>query len=166
MVWTNNDGLLVKFGTEEAELGAGGHVKTMGALDVIEVEILLTDLTTTAAVVDQHIVVPSSSRIEKIEVVSETAATSGVAVGGSATLDIGLVRLDRSTELDHDGFVAALALSSINVSGELNTLAPGVTSAGALVGTTLANPGVITARYAVAAYTAGKVVVRVHFYRP
>lgn len=162
MVWTNNDGLLVKFGTEEATRGAGGHVKSVGPLDVVEVEFLLTGLGVSASIVDQHVVIPSGSRIEKVEVVAETAATSG----GSAALNVGLIRLDRSTELDYDGLVAALALASIDAEGDVVTLIQGGTSRGALVGTTLANAGVLTADYDTAAFTAGKVVVRVHFYRP
>lgn len=162
MPWTNSDGLIVKFGTEEGDSGKAGTYRTHGPLQITEVEITLTGLGTATAIQDQHTVIPSGARIEKVEVVAKTAATSG----GSAVLNVGLIRLDRTTAIDEDGLVAALALSTINASGELNTLIPGGTGAGALVGTTLANPGVLAADYDTAAFTAGVVVVRVHWYIP
>lgn len=162
MAWTNSDGLIVKFGTEEATVGTAGQYRTNGPLRMVELTCTLTGLGTAAAVQDQHCVIPSGSRIDKVEVVAETAATSG----GSAALNVGLIRLDRSTELDYDGFVAAMPKTAIDAAGEYNTLTPGSTSAGALIGTTLAYAGVLTADYDTAAFTAGKVKVRVFYYVP
>ena len=169
MTWTNSDGLFIKFAKEEGQVVKGGTYSTLGPLKCTEVKIDLTDLAaidTTYIMGSDHnnrgIVIPSGARIEKVEVVAETAATSG----GAATLDIGLVRLDRTTAIDLDGVVAALALASINADGELNTLSVGVTSAGALVGTTTANAGILVAEVNTAVYTAGKVAVRVYWYNP
>jgi hypothetical protein len=105
--------------------------------------------------------IPGGSRIESVEVIAEVAA-----VGATATLDVGLVRLDRTTEIDFNGLVAALAVTSIDAAGERSALYPGVTGAGALVGTTTAFPGYITANRNTANFTAGKVIVRVNWYRP
>lgn len=160
--WTNSDGLLVKFNSTAGTVGTGGEYEMDGPLRVTEVKISLTGLATSAAVLDQHVIIPSGARIERIELINETAATSG----GSAALNVGLQRLDRSTELDYDGLVAAAALSTFNSAGEYNSITPGGTAAGALMGTTLSYPGVITADYDTAAFTAGKVIVRVYWFSP
>jgi hypothetical protein len=121
----------------------------------------MTDLGTTAAIQDYNVVVPKNARIEKVEVITQTAVTSG----GSATLNVGLKRTDNSTELDYDGLVAALALASFNSAGETVALTVGSTSAGALIGTTLAYNGYLTVDYDTAAFTAGAIRVRVYFTR-
>lgn len=157
MAWTNNDGLIVKFGTEQGTAGKAGEYSTLGPVRLTEVLIDLTALGTAAAVLDEHVSFPSGARIERVEIINQTAATSA----GSAVLNIGLQRLDRTTELDYDGFVAAAALATFNVAGERNTLDIGSTGVGALVGTTLAHAGVLTADYDTAAFTAGVVRVRI-----
>lgn len=161
-LWTNDDGLRVKFGNTEAAVTRAGELPPAGANRITEYKATLTALTTTGQVLNDGVVIPSGARIEKVEVLAETAATSG----GSATLDIGFIRLDRSTAYDDDGLVAALALASIDAAGNLVTIIPEGTSAGALVGTTLANAGVLVASYNTAAFTAGEVVVRVHWNIP
>ena len=160
--WMNSDGLNVKFGTTEGAAGAGGEPLEFGGLHKVEVEINGTDIGSTAALVDRHTIVPSGARIEKVEVVAETAFTSG----GAATLDVGLVDQDESTEIDDDGLVAALALSSIDADGDVVELVQGSTGHGALVGTTLSNAGYISVHYGTAAYTAGRAVIRVFYYIP
>ncbi len=160
--WTNNDGLRVKFDITEGETGAGGQVMSYGNVSVVELEILGTEIGSSAAVIDDHTVIPSGAIIKEVEVVAEDAFTSG----GSATLDVGLIRLDRSTELDYNGLVAALALTAIDAEGDVVSLVQGSTGHGALVGTTLANAGLVTVNYGTAAYTAGKAVIRVHYYMP
>lgn len=160
--WSNDDGLLVKFGTTEGEAGKGGQYSTLGPLRVAEVEINGTDITASEAVVDRHTIIPNGSKIEKVEVVAETAFTSG----GAATLDVGLIDQDETTAIDDDGLVAALALTSIDADGDVVELIQGSTGHGALVGTTLSNAGYITIKRNVADYTAGRAVIRVHYYTP
>lgn len=162
MVWTNSDGLIVKFHRELGTVTKAGEFGTVsdGDQHVTELSIsAMTALGTSAAVQDQHVVLPSGARIEKVEIITTTACTSG----GSAVLNIGLQRLDRSTELDYDGLVAALALASFNAAGETYTMTAGVTGAGALVGTALANAGVLTADYDTAAFTAGAIKVKIYW---
>jgi hypothetical protein len=162
MGWYNNDGLYIKYGTEEAQMGVAGEYNMAGPQQMIELTIsAMTALGTTAAIQEENVVVPKNARIEKVEVITTTACTSG----GSATLNIGLIRTDRSTELDYDGFVAALALASFNAAGETVALTNGSTSAGALIGTTLSNNGYLTADYDTAAFTAGAIKVRIYFTR-
>ena len=163
MAWINSDGLLVKFGTEVGETGKGGSPSTLaGNLNVVQFEIDGTDIGSTAAIVDDHLIIPEGAVMHKVEVIAETAFTSA----GAATLDVGLVRQDRTTELDYNGLVAALALTSIDAEGDVVTLTQGVTGHGALVGTALANSGIPTINYNAAAYTAGKAVVKIWFYIP
>lgn len=162
-IWYNSDGLRVKLGTSEAAVTRGGEYSNDGEYREYEVVVgPLTGLATTEAIQAYGVLIPAGFFIEQVEVVATVAATSG----GSATLDVGLIRQNTTTTYDDDGLVAALALASINVAGEKNVLTAGVTSAGALVGTALANTGLITASYNTAAFTAGEVVVRVKGYQP
>lgn len=162
--WYNSDGLYIKYGITEGAVTTGGEF--MGEYDgfhVVSVTIpAMTALATTEAIIADDVVIPAGARLWKVEIIAETACGSS----GSATLDVGLIRTDRTTAYDDDGLIAALALTSIDAAGETNTLTPGVTSAGALLGTTLANNGLITASYNVAAFNAGKVQIRVFYYMP
>jgi hypothetical protein len=159
--WYNNDGLTVKFGTEKSTPNkVGSYGVGDGPIHVMEV--FLSDLTllgTSPAIQSDVATLPAGARIERVEIINQTAATSG----GSAVLNVGLQRLDRSTELDYDGLVAAAALATFNAAGERVTLNVGSTGAGALIGTTLANAGYITADYDTAAFTAGALRVRIEW---
>lgn len=161
MPWDNNDGLRVFFAGELRQY-EGGEFPGAGANRVIEVEIAATEINTTASnsFGDPWIIVPRNSVIESVEVISETALTSG----GTPTLDVGLIRLDHTTEIDYDGLVADLPLANLNVQGEKNVLTAGVTYAGALVGTETTYPGYLVASLSTGTYTAGRLVVRVNLY--
>lgn len=161
--WMNNDGMHLKTGTEEARLSTAGAFRNDGPYHVVEVTIHdMTTLADTTAILDDVTFVPKGARIEKVELVTETACTSG----GSAVLNVGLIRRDRSTAIDVDGLIAAAALSTFNSAGETLDLVVGATGAGALIGTTLANNGYLCAEYDTAAFTAGKVVIRVYYRFP
>jgi hypothetical protein len=164
MSYSSPDGLLLKFGTEKAVAQKAGEYRTNGRLHEVECKITLTALADAAAIPTgtDLVLFPSGARIEEIEVVGETAATSA----GSAVLNIGLVREDRTTAYDDDGFVAALAKTAIDAAGEKNVIRVGSSGAGALIGTTLANKGYLSANYDTAAFTAGVVVVTVRYYIP
>lgn len=161
MSWLNDDGLLVNFDKEKVVRRTGGEYPGAGALREIQFKFDVADLTTTAALLidNEGLIFPRNARIEEVEVIAETAAAT------ITSLSVGLKRLDRSTELDHDGFVAAMVVASINAAGEKNTLTPGSTYAGALIGTTLAYPGLPVAYIAGSAGT-GVVIVRVKLYVP
>lgn len=168
MSWYNNDGLYIKIGAEEGVAAKGGTYRTVAPLQITEVKLDLTaDATSTSAIVGSTggqagVFIPDGVFIEAVEVVAEVAATSG----GSATLDIGLVRRDRTTAVDIDGLVAAMALTAIDATGERSYLTKGATGAGALVGSTLTNGGYIVANRNVANFTAGKITIRVFWYKP
>jgi hypothetical protein len=155
MVWTNKDGLRVRFPSDELGTVIGGEYQGAGATRVIEVELNAVDLTTSAqAFGAPYLIVPRNSVIEEVEVISE------VALAGGTSIDIGLQRLDGTTELDYDGLANDLVIASLNVDGEKNVLRVGSTSAGALIGTETAFPGYITV-LETGTHTAGRLVIRV-----
>lgn len=158
--WTNADGLKIRLGVDEAVNALGGEFRTDGPHRVVDFAFDATTLTTSYAALGDGIYIPENYRLMKVQVVAETACTSG----GAATLDVGFVRLDGTTAIDEDGAVAALALTSLNVAGETNDLTAGVTSAGALVGAVISSTLVakLTARVNTAVYTAGRIRVRLY----
>jgi len=163
MAWTNSDGLRVAFGSEEATVSTAGAYNKKDMEHEVEAVLTLTAITASAALVGSNtLVIPKGARITRLKIIAETAATSG----GSATLNFGLQRLDRSTELDYDGFIAALAKTAYDAAGETTDITVGSTGAGALIGTTLANPGYLTADYDTAAFTAGVLRIKLFFYFP
>jgi hypothetical protein len=160
-IWLNNDGLLLKFGVDEGTTTIAGEVPTAGIHRQMEVRIDLTKLSTAAQLIlSDTVFAAKNARVEEVEVEVETGATSG----GAATLDFGVIRNDRVTELDFDGFVAAAALTTIDAAGKRLNLIRGSTGAGALIGTTLANPGYLVAKAGTAVFTAGVLKVRLKYY--
>ena len=165
MAQLDNTGLYQKYGLEQVVPMAGGEYKTYGDHREIEFKIALTALTASDVIVagTDNIEMPAGFTIEAVEVIADTAATSG----GAATLSIGLMRKDRSTLIDAVGLVSAMALTAIDTIGEKNVLTKGSTGAGTLVGTTVgSNPGHFTAKFGTAAFTAGVVTVRVRYRKP
>lgn len=165
MTVTNNaDNLAWKYGLDEAVIGRAGEYVTNGPLRYIEVTINdMTVLGTSAAIMDNGVIFPINVRIEKVDVMTITACT-----GTGAVLNVGLVRnSDRSTAIDADGFVAALPLTSLDAAGEITSLVVGSSYAGSSIGLTTATyPGLITADYDTAAFTAGKVAIRIWYSVP
>jgi len=163
--WLNADGLYLEFGTTKPATDAAGDYKGFGSNRVFEVVLDLTTLTATAgATIISNNLRPMgpSMMIEQVEVYTETAAT-----GTGAALNVGLIKQDRSTEVDFDGLIAALPLTSMDVLGEKTTLNVGSTYAGALIGAkpTSTETGLyLCADYDTAAFTAGKVRIRVLYH--
>lgn len=155
--WTNNDGLTIYYGKDEGKVGNGGEYESDGLYREVEIKLALTSLTNTAAVVSR-VIIPDTYVLGKVEVIADTAATSG----GSATLNVGFRRVVLGTAVDTTGAVAALPLANINVNGELNRIDAGTTYAGALVGNVVSatDTTYITAHYGTAAFTAGVVRLR------
>lgn len=161
MPWTNSDGLVVFFSGESRSFD-GGEYPGAGPYRTIEIEVPATSINSTASnsFGDPWVIIPRNSTIESVEVIAETACTSG----GSPLLDIGLIRRDNTTEIDYDGLIVDMPLANINVNGEKNVVTAGVTYAGALVGTETAYPGYLVVSASAATYTAGRLVIRVNLY--
>ena len=157
--WMNADGLYIEFGPDKAVPTTAGEYNTTGALREIEVKIDLTTLSTSGVTILADTTFFPKMRVEEIEIVVHTAA-----VGATATLNLGLIRTDRTTELDFNGFVAALPIGSLDAAGEKTVIRIGHTNVGALVGTTLTNVGYLTADADTAVFTAGVIFVRIRFY--
>lgn len=159
--WYNNDGLQLFYGVDKTTTEAAGEYRTNGPLREIEVRIDLTSLATGSQTILSNTVFFPKMRVEEVTLEVQTAATSG----GSATLDVGLISTDRSTEIDYDGFIAAEVLTAINTAGKRITYVNGTSKAGALIGTTTATVGHLVAKAGTAVFTAGVVYVRIK-YRP
>jgi len=175
MVWTNNDNLRVKFGTEEATLTTGGDFNMGGTpLNVAELKVLGNTVTSVAGTIPgrslgtEGILIPKGVILASVELFAEAAVTSA---GGSATLDIGLKKVD-DTQLDYDGLVVSLDVDSATDGTGLGTignrifLTQGSTANGALLGTITTDAGYLCLNYAGEAITGGVIVIRVSYYRP
>lgn len=174
MSWMNNDGLYVRFGTEEADLALGGEIENSDLLELIFKIDYREALTATPTILGTAlqpgaygVVVPEGVRIEEMEVVVETPFTSSGTIG-SSTLVIGTKKdSDRSTELDHDGLTTSSFVASVlDAAGEKTIVKPGVTGAGDDYGATTAESGVIVvsnSAHASHPYTAGVALVRLKY---
>lgn len=157
--WKNADGLYLEFGTTKPVVDVAGEYKTYGDFREINIRLDLTTLTSTPAIISQNLRFPTGMRIARIDVISDVAAT-----GTGATLDLGLQAEDRSTEIDYNGLLAAVALTAFDAVGETNSYTAGVSGAGALMGTSTTSIGYLTANYNTAAYTAGALDIRIMLY--
>lgn len=162
--WINSDGLKVYFDTDKARAQRGGEYSVLtGGKHVVEVVIDLTTLSTTnQTIVVDNVIIPNGALIDTVTFYATVAATSS----GNGTIDLGLVDQDFSTEIDFNGILAAVAKTTVDNIGEMNTVTQGTTGAGALFGTKLTNSGYIVANLNTAAYQTGKVVFRIFYSFP
>ena len=161
MSWLDPDGLLRKFGVEKATANIAGEYRNVGQLREIELVLTLSGLTESETPVSDQVFFPKGARIEEVRVTAHTAAATGTAI------DLGLIKTDRSTEIDYNGLLAAFPTGSMDADGETTTLNVGSTYAGALIGTTTTNPGYITcSRTTATAFTAGVVRIQIRYYMP
>lgn len=165
--WLNADGQMVLFGTDRARASRGGEFSTLiEGKHCVEVTIALAGLpafgTGNYQIVADNVNIPNGAQIEQVDIFASKAMVNS----GSGTLDIGLVDQDRSTEIDFDGFVAALAKTAYDAIGEYTKIVVGSTGAGALMGTKITNTGLIVARANTSDYTAGVVKVRIWYTTP
>jgi len=155
--WFNSDGLLVKSGTDEATPSlAGEYEDGYGNEHIIEAIVPYNKFEAfgTDTILSDTLVIPDGARITSAKIYVDTAFTSG----GSATLIVGLKRIDRSTAYDNDGLVASTAVASL-------TSGATITGSGALVNTTLAYDALLTATVGTANFTAGKAKIVVTYYK-
>lgn len=170
MTWINNDGLMVRFDREKGAKVVGGAISKSDKHlieFVVPYTAVLSDTPTILAPEAgvYGVEVPKGLRIEAVEIIAETAFTSSGTIG-SSTFVVGLKKWsDFSTELDHDGLTAAGFVGSrIDAQGERTYVEIGTTGVGALVGTTIAENGVIVvsnSAHASHPYTAGQARVRI-----
>jgi len=170
--WNNNDTLFQKFGTDiGTSISTGGEYCTYGPDRLIEIELLLTDLTETETIQNDNIIIPASCQIMAVETVAEVAAATGVAI------DVGTIHTSRNTSDSEytavpQSILAAFATASMDAVGErvmfygadsvATTLPASVATGGAIIGTVTVAPMHITAsRTTATAFTAGRVKLRI-----
>lgn len=157
MSWNNNDGLLLKFGTEKTVTNNNGEYKAYGPNRITEFVIDLTTLTTSPVIQSDVLVYPKGMFLETVEIETEVAATSGT------SFSVGLIGLDRTTVDSNTKFVNAALLATHDALGEKTILTAGSTGAGSGIGAAATNPGYVTA-LAAGTYATGKVRVRLYWH--
>jgi hypothetical protein len=159
--WLDPDGLFRKIGTDKATPNKAGEYKTYGGMRTIEILNLdLTTLTTTPVIISDQTFYPKL-KVDSVEVLTNTAATTGT----SAALDIGLIQTDRTTVVDADGILDSLAVTAISAAGEKTITSgdPAAGGVGAFAATAPTVPGYITAATSTGTFTAGNVTIRIHY---
>ena len=159
--YLDNTGLYRKYGPDKATSKIAGEPVMTGDIHEIVARIDLTTLTATETILDDVVQIPNGARISEVNVLTHTAAATGTAI------DLGVIKTDRTTEGDYNGFLAALPTADMNAAGEVQSVVIGHTYVGALVGTTIGYTGYLSAsRTDATAFTAGVIIVRVRYYMP
>lgn len=176
--WMNSDGLFIRYGTDESDQPRGAHRKVPGTGEhVLEMNIAYTDMASatpallgaaSATTDGSATVLPKGAKVTGVETIVTTAFTSSGTIG-SSTFVLGTKKSsDRTTELDHDGILAAGATGTVlGLATVGTTVRTGATGRGAHFETALSEEGLIVASNSAHAshpYTAGAARVRV-FYR-
>ena len=164
-----------KYGTSEGRSTAdGGLYCAGGPVQVLEWDITLTDLTETESVMNDVLIVPDNSLLEKVEVVTLVGATTGAAI------DVGLLHISRATDdseftADPDGILAAFVTANMDTVGQTylyfgsgtanteNSLPASDTLGGDLIGDVITAPCFLTAsRTTSTAFGAGRILIRLY----
>lgn len=165
--WDNGDGLRVAFPQTAGTVTRGGEVDFDGR-HMTKAVIALASLPTQASgnkqIILENCVFPAGAFIEQVEVFVTKEPTDA---SGTANLDLGFVKTDRSTELDFNGLLAAA--DAFNAGTDLGAVVlydTSTTESGALVGTVLAFDGILTANPETADFTGGVIEVRIYWSIP
>ena len=160
--WTNKDGLYIKYGTDEATPGRGGEVDFDGE-HLTEFTLNLAEVTAVATplILSSTVTVPNGSILARAEVFVITASA-----GVNSNLDLGFIDQDRTTEIDFNGILAASDDWHTSAAGTVTRFDTGSTEAGALIGKPITNTGLICANWDTAAFSAGKIRIRLYWYIP
>lgn len=154
--WFNNDGLYIEYGITKTAAETAGDYRMPGEVRVLELFVDLTTLTSSAVIQSQTAFFGTSMFIEEVTVDTETGATGGT------SFSLGLVQFDRTTAISTTAFLSAVPIADHTTAGQKKIYTTGVTGVGGSVGTTVANPGYITA-LAAGTYSTGKVRIRIKY---
>lgn len=167
--WSNQDGLVVGFGTHTEDNNVSGVDAQSGGRVVLRQTITGVDLSDTYAATDfnpQDVIIPRGSRIIRASFQVLTAFTSG----GAATLDIGTFTKGLATDVvdDADGLVADMSIAELTSIGEVHILDGALIGASGqtAVGATGLGDVVIAPSYETAVYTAGTGILTVEYQVP
>jgi hypothetical protein len=112
-VWTNSDGLKVRFGLDQAVKSVVGKPTVAGEKQQLVITINGVDVPSTDAPIEYPAPgIPQGATIVSATLFVTTAFTSG----GSATLDVGLIADDGDntfTTEDDDGLLSAIAVATL-----------------------------------------------------
>jgi hypothetical protein len=161
MVWTNDDGLNVMFGTEQGSEQMIGSPAQSGAYKVLVIDIDATKLNAHTVADDffeevPATFIPSGALIKSASLDVSTAFDSG----GSATLDLGFLQAD-GTALDVDGIDATIAETAIDAVGDSIACDGALVGGAALTADAYPSYGVNTATF-----TVGKGKLAITYYVP
>lgn len=150
-VWTNADGLRVRFGTEKARDAKEGSGRQAGAYKEFEFDIEASDLPAHTDTQERFlnrvpsVYLPAGHLLVEAKLVTIVGFTAT----GSATLTLGLAKQDGTT-VDADGIDATIAKTAIDTVGET------VTCDGQLIGTVLAHNSALTVSVGTDTFATGK----------
>lgn len=161
MSYINSDGLLVKHGTEIGESGFGGEYRTDGPERMTEFHIDLQNLTATEEYILEDILPKNVRPIRVRTIVTEVPVT-----GDAANWNLGTVELDRTTEIDFDGLVAAGDGEVGAAVGTITDYTQGSTEHGADLGELTTVPGYFVAWADTGTFSAGMLRVQVFYQTP
>lgn len=110
MTWTNEDGLVVRFGTERSDSATSGQVAAIKEYIVLD----LPDATALPLVGDIAAPAEDAPRIPASSIITNAwmVATTDFTSGGAATMDIGLMDAAGSV-IDIDGIAVDIALATL-----------------------------------------------------
>lgn len=166
--WTNDDGLVVGFGTHTVDNNVAAVSANTDGSKTLRMTITLADLPDTFAATN---VSPQAPRIRRGSIIKSAHIQTLVAAtsAGAATLDIGTWALADTQVADvTDGLVADVTIAEMTTIGEVHVLdgalinTSGVTAVGAVGDADC----VIAPSYETAVFTAGLVELVVTYFEP
>lgn len=162
MAWHNNDGLYIKFGTEQGVAARGGESTTDGNSRVVTFEVNMEDVTAVSAplYLSDTLLIPSGAIVTEVKITVLEAT-----VGTNSNLDLGFAKQDR-TEYDYNGLLTAADGWHTAAQGTVEVTNQGGTDEGALLGIVLANDSYVTANYDTAAFTDGVLQIQLTYVVP
>lgn len=160
MAWTNEDGLVIRYGTDRAAVMPGGSTAE-GVHKTLVHKFDFNDIanTDTAAPNPHEASIPADSVIVRATLYVTTAFA-----GATATLDIGL-KQDDGTNTDDDGIDAAIAVTALDAVGDTILCDGALVSAetGDLTGVRFTEAQWIMTTWDTAAFTAGAATLVVEY---
>ena len=157
MSWTNEDGLVEKYGTERSAVQTqGGTVKPVTKHLVHKFTYADVANTDTAAADPEAPFIPSGSVITRAFMYVTTAF-----VGATAVLDVGLKQA-AGTNIDDDGILST-GIATIDAIGDVVIGDGALVAAADLTGVRLTADGYIMTTYDTAALTAGAATLVVEY---
>jgi hypothetical protein len=168
--WHNSDGLLVRFGTNEATVGRAGVYADVTAgrhcaqfvVDLVALSALSTFGSDIDVILSDTVVIPADVIVDEVVITVLEASA-----GASATLNLGTYQLDRATAIDADGLLVASTTGWHTAAiGYRKSITLGGDEDGADMGQLTTLPGLVTAQVDGAAYTAGVIKIQIFYFRP